>query len=175
METKSAILSTTHRTSFHGLSIVHIANSHVSFTLELRTVLFPSVQRLSKQCLPQEIPTLKSRDVSSTIPLSEEFELIVKSAYKLCNLCLFVHIYIYIYNQKYSAIIYIYIVAQHFLYTCLLGLLTSATGGLSVYVQEPLVIGRRGCTGERFTRRNVWELITDASNPGRIQSRTSVV
>ena len=41
---------------------------------------------------------------------------------------------------------------------------------------EPLVIGRRGgCAGERFKRRNVWELITDANSPVQIQSRTSVV
>jgi hypothetical protein len=71
LETKSPILPTRQRTPFHGLCIVHIANSYVQFALELRTVLFPSVQRVSKWCLPREIPTLKSHDISSNIPLSD--------------------------------------------------------------------------------------------------------
>jgi len=36
------------------------------------------------------------------------------------------------------------IVTEHFLYSCLLGLLAPVTGGLSACVREPLVIGRRG-------------------------------
>ena len=43
------------------------------------------------------------------------------------------------------------IVADHFWYRCLLGLLSSVTGGLSTYVQEPLAISRRGCTGRDLT------------------------
>ena len=38
-------------------------------------------------------------------------------------------------------------VAEHFLYSCLLGLLVSVTDGLSKYGHEPLAIDRRGCTG----------------------------
>jgi len=46
-------------------------------------------------------------------------------------------------------------VDKHFWYICFLGLLVSVTDGsrpyvkslMSMYVQEPLAIGRRGCTG----------------------------
>ena len=58
-----------------------------------------------------------------------------------------VYIYIYIY-------IYIYC-SGLFWYSCLLGLLTSVTDGLSTYVQEPLAIGRRGCTGRYLNEKTL--------------------
>ena len=39
---------------------------------------------------------------------------------------------------------FIYKLADHFLYSCLLGILSPVTGCLSTYVQEPLAIGWRG-------------------------------
>ena len=76
------------------------------------------------------------------------------------------------------------IVAKHFWYISFLGLLarqlrtvhsrTFWVWSVNVY-SEPLVVGRRSCMGERFKRRNGWELITEASNPVWKQSRKSVV
>ena len=43
--------------------------------------------------------------------------------------------------------LFLTIVPQLFWYSCLLGLLASVTDGLSTCVQEPLAIGRTGCTG----------------------------
>ena len=46
-------------------------------------------------------------------------------------------------------------VAQHFRYDCLLGLLAPVTDGLSMYVQEPLALGKRGCTGRDLNGETV--------------------
>ena len=47
------------------------------------------------------------------------------------------------------------VVAEHFVYSCLLGLLASVTDDLSTYVQEPLAIGRRGCTGRDLNEKTL--------------------
>jgi len=47
------------------------------------------------------------------------------------------------------------VAAEHFLYNCLLGLLASVTDGLSVYIQELLTIGRRGCTGRDLNEKTL--------------------
>ena len=47
------------------------------------------------------------------------------------------------------------VVAEHFLFGCLSGLLVSVTDGLSTYVQEPLAIGRRGCTGRDLNEKTL--------------------
>jgi len=44
-------------------------------------------------------------------------------------------------------------VAEHFLYSCLLGLLESVPDGVSTHVQELLAIGRRGCTGRDLNEK----------------------
>ena len=45
---------------------------------------------------------------------------------------------------------------------------------LSTYVQEPMVIDRRGCMG-RDLNEECWQRITDASSPVRKQSCTRVM
>jgi hypothetical protein len=54
--------------------------------------------------------------------------------------------------------------SRSFEYSCLLGLLAPVTDGLSTYVQEPLVIGRRGCT-ERDLNEKI--LTADTNSPVR--------
>jgi len=46
-------------------------------------------------------------------------------------------------------------VADHFQYSCLLGLLAPVTDGLSTYVRELLAIGRRGCTGRDLNEKTL--------------------
>ena len=46
-------------------------------------------------------------------------------------------------------------VADHFQYSCLLGLLAPVTDGLSTYVQEPLAIGMRGFTGRELNEKTL--------------------
>ena len=42
-----------------------------------------------------------------------------------------------------------------FYYSCLLGLLAPGADGLSTYVQEPLAIGRMGCTGRDLNEKTL--------------------
>ena len=49
----------------------------------------------------------------------------------------------------------IYSVADHFSIVVYLGLLTPVTDGLSTYVQEPLMIGRRGRTGRDLNEKKL--------------------
>ena len=46
-------------------------------------------------------------------------------------------------------------VAKHFLYSCLLGLLASVMDSQSTYIQEPLAIGRRACTGRDLNEKRL--------------------
>jgi len=46
-------------------------------------------------------------------------------------------------------------VADHFWYSCLLGLLASVTDGLSTCVQESLVISRRGFRGTDLNKETL--------------------
>ena len=46
-------------------------------------------------------------------------------------------------------------VANHFYYSCLLGLLAPVTDGLSTYIQEPLEKGRRGCKGRDLNEKTL--------------------
>jgi len=57
------------------------------------------------------------------------------------------------------SITYLQYVADHFYYSFLIGLLAPFTGGLSTYVQEPLVVGRRGCTGRDLNEKMLAEVI----------------
>ena len=45
--------------------------------------------------------------------------------------------------------------SRSFQYSCLSSLLVSVTDGLSTYVQEPLAIGRRGCTGRDLSEKTL--------------------
>jgi hypothetical protein len=45
--------------------------------------------------------------------------------------------------------------SRSFWYSCLLGLLAPVTDGLSMYVQESLAIGRRGCTGRDVNEKTL--------------------
>jgi len=59
-------------------------------------------------------------------------------------------------NRHFITLVFILdVVAELFLCSCLLGLLESVTDGLSMYVQEPLVIGRRGCTGRDLNKETL--------------------
>ena len=49
----------------------------------------------------------------------------------------------------------IHVVADHLWYSCILGLLALITDGLSPYVQEPLAIGGRGCTGRDLDEKTL--------------------
>ena len=70
------------------------------------------------------------------------------------------------------------IVAEHFWYICFFGLLASVTDGLSTYVQEPLVISRRGCTGRDLNEEMldcVWNVMAHTQKPDSVFQRNGRV